>query len=168
MGAAWQECLCRIPLQFEGHDVWLQVLTVLVMNGFIFLDITPSSPLKVNRRFGGTYCLHPQGFTLVSYSAYSSTLKMEATCSSETSVDFQLTTRRYIPEDRALNNKTLYCTQVFVNIGSTTPISVHVLSMFIFLIHFTYYHILRDQLSHVLVSFIVSHLMTACGRNILC
>jgi hypothetical protein len=32
--------------------------------------------------------------------AYSSTLKMEATFSSETSVDFQPTTRRYIPEDR--------------------------------------------------------------------
>jgi hypothetical protein len=26
-----------------------------------FSDITPCSPLKVNRRFGGTYCLHLQG-----------------------------------------------------------------------------------------------------------
>jgi hypothetical protein len=32
-------------------------------------------------------------------SAYSSTLKMEAICSSETSVDFQRTTWRYISED---------------------------------------------------------------------
>jgi hypothetical protein len=32
--------------------------------------------------------------------AYSSILKMEAICSSETSVDFQQTTRRYISEDR--------------------------------------------------------------------
>jgi hypothetical protein len=39
---------------------------------------------------------------LVSCLAYSSTLKMEATCSSETSVDFQRTTRRYIPEVRTL------------------------------------------------------------------
>jgi hypothetical protein len=39
--------------------------------------------------------------SLVSCSAYySSTLKMETTCSSETSVDFQQTTRRYIPEAR--------------------------------------------------------------------
>jgi hypothetical protein len=45
----------------------------------------------------------PPAFTLVSYLAYSSTLKMEATCSSETSEDFQRTTRRYIPEDRTLN-----------------------------------------------------------------
>jgi hypothetical protein len=36
--------------------------------------------------------------------AYSLRLKMEATCSSETSNDFQRTTRRYIPEDRTLHN----------------------------------------------------------------
>jgi hypothetical protein len=35
---------------------------------------------------------------------YSSTLKMEATCSSETSVDFQRTTQRYNPEDKTLHN----------------------------------------------------------------
>jgi hypothetical protein len=29
---------------------------------------------------------------------------MEATCSSETSVDFELTTRRYIPEDGTIHN----------------------------------------------------------------
>jgi hypothetical protein len=83
--------------------------------------ITPCSPLKVNRYFGGTCCLHLQGrkigqarnqrepeskqsFTLVSCLAYSSTLKMEATCSSETSADFQRTTRRYISEDRTVHN----------------------------------------------------------------
>jgi hypothetical protein len=41
-----------------------------------------------------------QGFMLVSCVAYSSILQMEATCSSETSVDFQPTTGRYIPEHR--------------------------------------------------------------------
>jgi hypothetical protein len=41
-------------------------------------------------------------FMLVSFLAYSSTLKIEAACFSETSVDFQRTTRRYIPEDRPL------------------------------------------------------------------
>jgi hypothetical protein len=34
--------------------------------------------------------------------AHSSTLKMEATCSSEMSVDFQRTTSHHIPEDRTL------------------------------------------------------------------
>jgi hypothetical protein len=36
-------------------------------------------------------------FTLVSCSAYSSTLKMEEIFSSETSVDFRRTAQRYIP-----------------------------------------------------------------------
>jgi hypothetical protein len=43
------------------------------------------------------------GVKLVSCLAYSSTLKMEATCSSETSVDFQQATLHYIPEDRTLH-----------------------------------------------------------------
>jgi hypothetical protein len=37
-------------------------------------------------------------------SAYSSTLKMEVICFSETSVDFQRTARRYIPEYSTLHN----------------------------------------------------------------
>jgi hypothetical protein len=37
--------------------------------------------------------------------AYSSTLKMVATCYSEKHVDFKRTTRRYIPEDRTLHNQ---------------------------------------------------------------
>jgi hypothetical protein len=80
------------------------------------------SPFKVDRRFGGTCCLHlqsqgisqtgkqseswwhawlylPLAFTLVSCLAYSSNHKMEAACSSETSVDFQRISRRYIPEN---------------------------------------------------------------------
>jgi hypothetical protein len=36
--------------------------------------------------------------------AYFSTLKMEATCSSETSVNFQWITGRYMPQDRTLHN----------------------------------------------------------------
>jgi hypothetical protein len=43
-------------------------------------------------------------FTLVSFSAYSPTLKIEATCSSEMLVHFQRTTWRYVPEDRTLHN----------------------------------------------------------------
>jgi hypothetical protein len=65
-----------------------------------------------NRRFGGIYPSSgsnkpnkipawkhdlPPASTLVSCSTYS-TLKMEVICSSETSVDFRRTTRRYVPE----------------------------------------------------------------------
>jgi hypothetical protein len=69
------------------------VLAAVVMKGSIFWDITPRSPLKVNRCFGGTFRLHFQGpgikkpahttFLL----GYSSTPKM-VKCSPETSVDF--------------------------------------------------------------------------------
>jgi hypothetical protein len=40
----------------------------------------------------------------VSCSAYSAKLKMEAICSSETSVGFQRTIQRKIPEERTLHN----------------------------------------------------------------
>jgi hypothetical protein len=69
------------------------------------LYISLCNLLNVNRRFGGICRLHPQNllvsidrldiFTLVSLLAYS-TLNMEVTCSSETSVDFQRTIRRCI------------------------------------------------------------------------
>jgi hypothetical protein len=77
--------------------------------------ITPSRPLKVNGRFEGTCHLPLQGppvnharreslywafaFSLVTCSAHSSTLNVEATSSSETSVDFQRTARRYNSEN---------------------------------------------------------------------
>jgi hypothetical protein len=48
-------------------------------------------------------CL-PSTFKLVSCSAYYSTLKMEEKFSSETSVKFQRTTRRYIPEESSLHS----------------------------------------------------------------
>jgi uncharacterized lipoprotein YajG len=58
----------------------------MVMKSSIFWDITLCSLLAT--------C-----FMLASCSAYSSTLKVEVTCSSS-SVDFQRATPRYIPEDR--------------------------------------------------------------------
>jgi hypothetical protein len=64
----------------------------MVIKSSVLLDITPCSPLKVNRRYGGTFRFHLQGqrisqkriqrfccFTLISYLAYSLILKMEAT-----------------------------------------------------------------------------------------
>jgi hypothetical protein len=56
---------------------------------------------------------------LVSCLAYSSTLKMEATCSSEMSVDFQQTVWRYIPDDRTLHILFWKCKlNYFNNLGS--------------------------------------------------
>jgi hypothetical protein len=90
------------PLNFKGQST----------NSSSFCEKMSCSPLKVNRRFGGTSSLHIQGprvalfatcFRLVSCLAISWTLKVEVTCSSDTSVDFQRSTRRYIPEDRPLH-----------------------------------------------------------------
>jgi hypothetical protein len=58
----------------------------------IFQDIMVSSLLKVNQYFRGTYPLLPllaACFMLVSCLVYSSNLKMGATCSSKSLVDFQ-------------------------------------------------------------------------------
>jgi hypothetical protein len=49
-------------------------------------------------------CSLPPAFTLVSCSDYSSILKLEAICSSETSVNVQRTTSCYFPGDRTLHN----------------------------------------------------------------
>lgn len=77
------------------------------------LFLFPVSPLK----FGGTGRLNlqswrlsrkmnqacfPPASRLIFCSAHSSNLKLEATCSSETSVDFQRIIWGYIPEDRTL------------------------------------------------------------------
>jgi hypothetical protein len=79
------------------------------MKSTIFGDITPCSPLSVSRRLGGTYRLHLQGRMPLASRWFLaqiifSTVKMEAICSSEMSVDTQRTTRRYIPEIGTLHN----------------------------------------------------------------
>jgi hypothetical protein len=72
-------------------DLSVFVGSEVLTAGVILWDIKPCSLLKVNRRFGGTYRLHIQGQKisgkqdLVFCSVYSSTLKMEAIYSSETS-----------------------------------------------------------------------------------
>jgi hypothetical protein len=43
-----------------------EVLTAMVMKSNIFWDITPCSPLKVNRRFGGAYRLNLQVHSTIS------------------------------------------------------------------------------------------------------
>jgi hypothetical protein len=58
----------------------------------------PCSPLKVNRRFGGTYRLYLQG--RINRARYQRESRLQA----ERSVDFQRTIRRYIPEDSSLHN----------------------------------------------------------------
>jgi hypothetical protein len=70
------------------------------MKSAAFWGMTPCSPLKAD----GLYtCL-----ILVPCLAYSSTLKMEETRSSGTSVDFQWTAWRYIAEDKSPRGKIFF------------------------------------------------------------
>jgi hypothetical protein len=80
------------------YRVW--GFTAVVIKNSIFWDITPCSLLKFIQYFGGICGLHLKGwrlrvallaacFMLVSCLAYSSTLKMAAICSNETSVEYQ-------------------------------------------------------------------------------
>jgi hypothetical protein len=86
---------------------------VVVMKSAVVQDVTLCSPLKVNQRFGehvsSIFRVEEQAKQETSMEAvgkhsraYSLTLKMEVTCSSETSVDFEWTWH-YIPEDRTLD-----------------------------------------------------------------
>jgi hypothetical protein len=88
------------------------------MKSSVFWDITQCSPLKVHRRFGGTCHLHLQG-QIISQARYQVVACFHAgflhglffdpedggDMFLRMSVDFKRTTRRYIPEDRALHDK---------------------------------------------------------------
>jgi hypothetical protein len=113
--------------------VGIVLLTAVGTISPISWDITPCSLLKVNRRFGGKRRLHLQGRRISqarnqresSWQSelsrwfclfYYSTVKMEATCSSKTSVDSQRNTRRCIPEDRTLHNHLHLCRHIHVDL----------------------------------------------------
>jgi hypothetical protein len=68
---------------------------------YAVLDVTPYSPVKVNISFGK----HTASiFTVERVNSARKSMEMEAKLSFETTVDFQRTTQRYIPEDRTLHN----------------------------------------------------------------
>jgi hypothetical protein len=75
----------------SNYDVRFQAVTAASMKFRVFWDVAPCSQVDVNRRFRGAYCLHPQ-----------IALMMEAVRISEKSININLTTRRYIPEDSKL------------------------------------------------------------------
>jgi hypothetical protein len=58
----------------------------------VFLDVAPCSQVEFDRRFRGAYCI------IIA-------LMMAAVRTSQTSVNFNLTTRRYIPEDSKLRRR---------------------------------------------------------------
>jgi hypothetical protein len=80
------------PSIIKVISVGFEVLTEVVLKSIIFWDIMPCSPLRVNdvseEHIASIFRVEkkPSDFTLVFCSAHFSTLKMEAICSSETSV----------------------------------------------------------------------------------
>jgi hypothetical protein len=92
-------------LFWKSYNMGFEVLTPVGMKISIFWDITPCSLLKVNRRYGETS--PPSSGSnkpskIPPHSASQLLLR-----SSETSVHFHQTTRRYIPEDITLHVNTL-------------------------------------------------------------
>jgi hypothetical protein len=87
------------PSQHLHSDLYTQASLILMpKHGLWAFDFSVSHVLFP---WPWTSAFLPPAFTLVSCSAYS-TVKTWAICSSETSVDFQRYTRRYIPEDSTL------------------------------------------------------------------
>jgi hypothetical protein len=78
------------------HACGYEQYNLLGYNGRAAREIQP----KFQNIFGWLYL--PPAFTRVPCSAYSLILKMEEICSSETSIEFERTTRRYIAQGRTL------------------------------------------------------------------
>jgi hypothetical protein len=115
-------CCGKLLVGRECKPLAWKMLSTSCLKSSVFWDTTRYIPVKINRRFEETCRLYLQDwrlsqaryqdeetflaacFILVLFLAYSSALKMEATCSSETSFDFHRTTWCYIREDRILHN----------------------------------------------------------------
>jgi hypothetical protein len=78
------------------------IATAVLMRSSILCDITPCSPSRITRRFGGTCRLLPVSRRFFCL-AYFSTLKLGATRLYEMYIDFEQTTRRYVPEGTTLH-----------------------------------------------------------------
>jgi hypothetical protein len=99
------------------YSVRFGVLTVVIVNSAILLNLTPYRLVEVYRRCGGTHCLNlreanGRECALATCMAYSSVLNMKAVCSSETSLNCQ-TSRRHIPNDSILQSQSQSCNVIF-------------------------------------------------------
>jgi hypothetical protein len=94
-----------------SRPIAITFLKILCKSSAIFWDVTPCSPLSINRRFGGTCRLYLQGQKISwarnqreSSSFYFFDLEDAGNMFLRNVCDTQRTTRRYIPEDSTLHN----------------------------------------------------------------
>jgi hypothetical protein len=88
----------------SASHVWLPACNILMSSrSTIFWDITPCSPLKANRRFGGTYSLHLQA--RMSRARFQ---RKNSTCLHLTRLIRPWRWRRYAPPERRLNSNGLH------------------------------------------------------------
>jgi hypothetical protein len=106
----------RINPEFQAQEMLvLRTLCVCVSQLSLLLGCKVYRSVKVNRYFGGIYCVHFQTkrvatcLMLVYCLVYSSILKMEAVRSSETSLEFYRTTQRYNKEYHTLHDRICFC-----------------------------------------------------------
>jgi hypothetical protein len=95
---------CNILLGTYWHLICIPFLTLLLWYSTEVKQASITVYCNIQHQPTASNALLATCFMLLSCSAYFLTLKMEAICSSEKSVHFQWTTRRYIPEDRTLHN----------------------------------------------------------------
>jgi hypothetical protein len=87
------------------RSVRYQVLTAASMKTTVCCDVAPCSLIEVyHRRLRGACCLHHQDLMIIA-------LIMEARSTSDTSVNFYQTTRRYTPEDGHLQGLNFFLAQ---------------------------------------------------------
>jgi hypothetical protein len=105
--------------QIKWTAVRIEILTAVPMKNTIFWDTMPCVLRKICQCYRGTYCFYLQSQKVVWASAcrlildvaYSSSLKIEVSGSSETSINFYQTIRRIkgmknaIPRIRGLQNE---------------------------------------------------------------
>jgi hypothetical protein len=75
--------------------------SIYQLKSTIYWDMTPCSPLNVNRRFGATYRLHLQGRRI---SRARNQRESRSQVDGSDMFEFQQTRQRYIPEDSTLHN----------------------------------------------------------------
>jgi hypothetical protein len=76
---------------YSSRTVFYKVGLLFHVKFRVFLDVSPCSHTEIGRRFRGAYCLHHLPDYVVR--------------NSETSVNFNVTTQRYIPEDSKLHTR---------------------------------------------------------------